>query len=94
MTFATRFGGKTAASIAVSLYIIAFVVFQGILLLSNTTLIIYLWIVDIIGTITGFSFLIPILRDQSPETIHWSRKRIMALLGVFVLASIITFIET
>ncbi|MHA1946112.1 MAG: UbiA family prenyltransferase [Candidatus Hodarchaeales archaeon] len=94
VTFATRFGGKTAASIAVSLYIFAFIIFQGILLLSDTTLIMYLWVVDIIGTIVGFSFLIPILRDQSPETIHWSRKRIMALLGIFVLASIITFIET
>lgn len=93
VTFATRFGAKKAAFIAVSLYIFAFVVFQGILLSSNTTLIIYLWVVDIIGIFAGFSFLIPILRSQDSETIHWSRKRIMALLGVYVIASIITFIE-
>ncbi|MHA1996281.1 MAG: UbiA family prenyltransferase [Candidatus Hodarchaeales archaeon] len=93
VTFATRFGAKQAAYIAVSLYIFAFVVFQGILLLSSTTLINYLWVVDIIGTLTGLSFLIPILRNQDPETIHRSRKRIMALLGVFVFASIIAFID-
>ncbi|MHA2247425.1 MAG: UbiA family prenyltransferase [Candidatus Hodarchaeales archaeon] len=92
-TFATKFGAKKAAFIAVSLYIFAFVVFQSILLSSHTTLIIYLWVVDIIGTIIGFSFLIPILRNQDPETIHRSRKRIMALLGVFVFASIISFVE-
>ena len=94
VTFATRFGAKKAAYIAVSFYIFAFLVFQGILLSSNSTLINYLWVVDIIGTLAGISFLIPILRNQDPETIHWSRKRIMSLLGVIVFATIITFVET
>jgi geranylgeranylglycerol-phosphate geranylgeranyltransferase len=92
-TFAVRYGAKKAAYIACSLYILAFAVFQGILLLANTTLINYLWVVDIMGTFAGFIFLIPILRNQDPETIHWSRKRIMVLLGIFTFASIITFVE-
>lgn len=88
VTIPTRFGKQFAAFIALTLYIGAFLLFQGILISSTSSLIVFLWIVDISGTICGIFFIYPILRHQDAMTIHRSRKRIMALLGIFVLATI------
>lgn len=92
ITIPTRFGKDRAAIIAVVLYIGAFLLFQGILINSTSTIIIFLWIVDIIGTICGLFILLPILKHQDAETIHRSRKKIMGLLGIFVLATITSFL--
>jgi geranylgeranylglycerol-phosphate geranylgeranyltransferase len=92
VTISTRFGKNNAAFIAFLLYIGAFLLFQGILFSSTSTLIIFLWIVNIIGTICGLFFLLPILKNQDAVVIHRSRKRIMALLGIFVLAIIASFL--
>ncbi|MFW9856132.1 MAG: UbiA family prenyltransferase [Candidatus Thorarchaeota archaeon] len=91
-TIATTFGTQKAAFLAVFLYAGAFLLFQGILVQSTSSLIGWLWIVDGLGTMIGFSFLFPIIREQDPPTIHRARKRIMATLGVFVLASILNFL--
>jgi 4-hydroxybenzoate polyprenyltransferase len=91
-TIATTFGTQRAAILAVFLYSGAFLLFQGILIQSTSSLIGLLWVVDILGTLIGFSFLLPILRRQDSITIHRSRKRIMATLGMFVFASILNFL--
>ncbi|MFX0181808.1 MAG: UbiA family prenyltransferase [Candidatus Hodarchaeota archaeon] len=92
ITIPTRFGKDIAAIIAVVLYLGAFLLFQGILINSTSTIIIFLWIVDIIGTICGLFFLFPILKNQDAIIIHRSRKRIMALLGIFVITTISSFL--
>ncbi|MFX0151755.1 MAG: UbiA family prenyltransferase [Candidatus Hodarchaeota archaeon] len=92
ITVATRFGKRPAAIIAIILYFGAFFLFQGILINSTSAIIILLWIVNIIGTICGLIFLFPILKDQDVVTIHRSRKRIMGLLGIFVIAAIASFL--
>ncbi|MFW9777460.1 MAG: UbiA family prenyltransferase [Candidatus Heimdallarchaeota archaeon] len=91
-TIATTFGTRKAAFLAVFLYSAAFLLFQGILIQSTSSLIGWLWIVDVLGTIIGFYFLFPIMREQDPPTIHRARKRIMATLGIFVVASILNFL--
>lgn len=91
-TIATTFGTQRAAMLAVFLFGGAFLLFQGILLQSTSSLIGWLWGVDILGTIIGMAFLLPIVRRQDPATIHRSRKRIMAILGIFVFASILNFL--
>lgn len=92
ITIPTRFGKDRAAITAVVLYIGASLLFQGILINSTSTIIIFLWIVDIIGTICGLFFLFPILKNQDVVIIHRSRKRIMALLGIYVIATIGSFL--
>jgi 4-hydroxybenzoate polyprenyltransferase len=92
ITIPTRFGKDRAAIIAIILYIGAFLLFQGILINSTSTIIIFLWIVNIGGAICGLFFLLPILKHQDAETIHRSRKKIMGLLGILVLATIASFL--
>ncbi len=92
ITIATRFGTKKAAYSAFFLYIIAFFLFQIILIYSRSKLLPLLILIDVFGTILGLIFLIPILGNQDSQTIHSSRKKIMALLGIFVIAIIISFL--
>lgn len=91
-TVPTVIGLKKAAYFAVFLYLIGFLLFQGILLFSSSTLILLLWIIDILGITGGFYILLPLMKNQDPAKIHQTRKRTMALLGILVAAAIINFI--
>ena len=91
-TVPTVVGLQKSAYIAVFLYIIGFILFQGILLASKSTLILILWIIDILGIIGGFYILLPLIKDQNPVKIHQTRKRTMALFAILVIAVIINFV--
>ncbi len=91
-TLPTVVGLQKSAYIAVFLYIVGFIVFQGILLGSKSTLIPILWIIDILGIIGGFYILLPLIKDQNPVKIHRTRKRTMALFAILVIAVIINFV--
>jgi geranylgeranylglycerol-phosphate geranylgeranyltransferase len=91
-TVPTVIGLQKSAYFAVVLYLIGFVLFQGILLASKSTLILIFWIIDILGIIGGFFILLPLMKDQNPIKIHQTRKRTMALFAILVIAVIINFI--
>ncbi|MFX0087937.1 MAG: UbiA family prenyltransferase [Candidatus Hodarchaeota archaeon] len=91
-TLPTVVGLQKSAYIAVFLYIVGFIVFQGILLGSKSTLIPILWIIDVLGIVGGFYILLPLIKDQNPVKIHQTRKRTMALFAILVIAVIINFV--
>ncbi|MHA2305034.1 MAG: UbiA family prenyltransferase [Candidatus Hodarchaeales archaeon] len=91
-TIPTVIGLKFSAYLAVFLYLIGFLFFQGILISSKSTLIQILWVIDIIGIIGGFFILLPLIKNQDPIKIHQTRKRAMFLFAILVIAVIINFI--
>ena len=91
-TLPTVIGLQKSAYLAVLLYVLGFLLFQGILITSNSTLIILLWVIDILGIIGGFIILLPLLKNQDPIRIHQTRKRTMGLFAILVIAIIINFI--